>query len=251
MKNGHPFRLDIKNRKRRSTKICYFSSPSVGSPRFHREIYYASSCFIISPGWSVTARQWERWPLLVEQNNSTLHLSTFEKEALARVWEVEKFVTYLNTMNLTYIHSSSHVAVRTSKTVWKDWTVDHVKKANEECCVLIRTMPEMFMDFYNWQQEHEDCSKNMEQIEQGNISTHWVDKALIFHTLGKKFLFSGPLPRSRDCNRSISVLVYGFSKYILMLPFKDMKGENITKALVLKIWQIFGDPSKLATLFPG
>lgn len=57
----------------------------------------------------------------------------------------------------------------------------------------------------------------------------------------------GPLTRSKNGNICILILVDTFTKFVFLLPLKNMKAPTIVRALSERIWCFFGSPVQIVT----
>lgn len=57
----------------------------------------------------------------------------------------------------------------------------------------------------------------------------------------------GPLVRSRSGNSCILILIDCFTKFVFLLPLRNMLSKSIVKVLQTQIWKFFGSPSILVS----
>lgn len=57
----------------------------------------------------------------------------------------------------------------------------------------------------------------------------------------------GPLVRSRKGNVALLVLVDCFSKFVVLLPIRDLKSKTLVRALTDSVWRLLGPPCELVS----
>ncbi|KAJ8888810.1 hypothetical protein PR048_008302 [Dryococelus australis] len=144
----------------------------------------------------------------------------------------------------------------------------------KQCNVMIRTMPELFLDFSEWQKEDEECVEIKASIYLGKTSKYMLDKeggggahmgkaktkALIkqeFFWLNKIAEIDKFVRECQECqlakqpqnskvgHYSVKLSMRPWEKQILyVIPLRDMKANNVVKALVHRAWKVFGSPEQ-------
>ncbi|KAJ8875663.1 hypothetical protein PR048_023561 [Dryococelus australis] len=57
---------------------------------------------------------------------------------------------------------------------------EELEDGSEECCIMIRTMPEMFTDFRDWQRDDKECDEIKDMIAMGKTSRYHLDEEMIY-----------------------------------------------------------------------
>ncbi|KAJ8894240.1 hypothetical protein PR048_006852 [Dryococelus australis] len=113
--------------------------------------------------------------------------------------------------------------------------------------VMIRTMPEAFTNFPDWQKEDVECQEITKLLDLGNSPNYCLDKGIIYfvdrskrkttYYLNISIIQLADIWGRKNC---ILIFVYGFRKFNILLPLRDMKVGNISKVLIDRVWKIFG-----------
>ncbi|KAJ8881495.1 hypothetical protein PR048_017976 [Dryococelus australis] len=180
-------------------------------------------------------------------NSSEQHLSTHEKEAYTdnqaltwlyshpkQVGKIGRWVAKFNNYHfkIGHIKGKDNVIADYLSIMYDEGQYDLLvepeprggegKNVLEKCNVVIKTMPEMFLDFKEWQKEDEECGKLKDVISLGTSPNHVIDKELIYYV---------------DRFKSKKVSVPKKARNLVLKYFHDiMRGANMgrtkSKALI-------------------